>query len=121
VEKTFTDGCKIMKFVKVFSLETLQINTTDQAVVTMKGSQTKKPIKKKPHPLIDLRRNMPEEQVFYFVRPYADLPVGSKRVRAVVLLVAWQVYGSAGGSTIVALFLKLIEADCDGLLSRRFC
>ncbi len=26
---------------------------------------------------------------------------------------ARQVYGSAGGSTIVALSLKLIEADCD--------
>ena len=26
--------------------------------------------KKKPHPLIDLRRNMPEKQVIFFVRPY---------------------------------------------------
>jgi hypothetical protein len=55
----------------------------------------------------------------------AQYSVGSKRVRAVVLVVARQVilavYGSAGGSTIVALFLKLIEADCDGLLSQKFC
>ena len=30
----------------------------------------KNPIKKKkPHPLIDLRRNMPEKQVIFFVRP----------------------------------------------------
>ena len=32
--------------------------------------------KKKPHPLIDLRKNMPEKQVIFFVRPniYTLLP-----------------------------------------------
>jgi hypothetical protein len=40
-----------------------------------------------------------------------NIQLVSKRVRAVVLLVVRQVYGSAGASTIVA-FLKLIAADC---------
>ena len=38
-----------------------------------------------------------------------------------MLLVDRQVYGNSGLSTIVALFLKLIEADCDGLSRQKFC
>ena len=51
----------------------------------------------------------------------AQYSVGSKRVGTVVLLLARQIFGIAGGSTIINLFLELIEADCDGLLNQRFC
>ena len=51
----------------------------------------------------------------------AQYSVGSKHVGTVVLLVARQIFGIAGGSTIINLFLELIKADCDGLLSQKFC
>ena len=41
-------------------------------------------------------------------------------VDAVVLLVANQVHHRAGGSTIITLFLKQIEANCDWLSSQKF-